>query len=60
MVRDLVLTLLGLVMVFTPLALWVAWTEAIYYALLLIWFGTFGLLHLIDSYTGPSPGPGER
>lgn len=55
MMRNLVLTVLGLVMVFTPLALWVAWSEAIYYALLLIWIVTFLLLHLIDIYPGRAP-----
>ena len=39
-----VVTVLGLVMVFIPLLLWVSWTTEIYYVLLILWGTCFWVI----------------
>tara|TARA_Y100000588_G_C13577874_1_gene637427 strand:- start:15 stop:200 length:186 start_codon:yes stop_codon:yes gene_type:complete len=46
--RNLVTTILGLVMVIAPLALWIAWSEKIFWGVLLSFGLAFCFLVLID------------
>jgi hypothetical protein len=52
-IRNIVLTVLGFVMVLCPLALWVAWTETIFYGILLTFGITFCAICLIDNTRSP-------
>ena len=47
--RNIALTVLGFVMVLCPLALWVAWTDKIFYGILLTFGVTFCAICLIDN-----------
>jgi len=47
--RNFVTTVLGLIMVLAPLALWVAWSEKIFLGILLIFGLAFCFLTLIDT-----------
>ena len=54
MLKNAVLTLLGLTMVLTPLGLWAAWNEFVYCLLLAVWIGAFALIYPIDTFVGSS------
>jgi hypothetical protein len=45
--REAAMTVLGLTLAMAPLALWVAWTEAIYYAVLLVFALALALFTLL-------------
>lgn len=51
--RNIALMVLGFVMVLCPLALWVAWTEVIFYGILLTFGITFCAICLIDNMWSP-------
>ncbi len=55
--RNALLTVLGFVMVLTPLGLWVAWSEKIFYGLLLCFGIAFCLICLIDDSFGTDREP---
>lgn len=54
--RNIAMTVLGFVMVLSPLALWVAWTETIFYGILMVFGLAFCLLCLIENLSGPDDG----
>lgn len=54
--RNIVTTGLGLVMVLSPLALWIAWSEKIFYGILLTFGLSFCLLSLIDNWEAARDG----
>lgn len=55
--RSALLTVLGFVMVLTPLGLWAAWSEQIFYGLLLLFGIAFCLICLIDNAFGTDREP---
>ncbi len=55
-IRNVVTTGLGIVMVISPLALWVAWSEKIFYDVLLTFGLAFCVLSLIDNWEAARDG----
>lgn len=52
--RSTLLVVLGFIMVLSPLALWVAWTEEMFYAILIIFCLSFCLLCVVDNTMEPN------
>ena len=48
--RNIVTTGLGIIMVLSPLALWIAWPEKMFYGILLTFGLSFCILSLIDNW----------
>jgi len=45
--EHLALTILGLMMVFLPLFLWVSWSKDVFYILLILWCSCFWIIAAI-------------
>ena len=54
--RNIVTTGLGIIMVLSPLALWIAWSEKMFYGILLTFGLSFCILSLIDNWEAARDG----
>ncbi len=54
--RNIVTTGLGIIMVLSPLALWIAWSEKMFYGILLTFGLSFCILSPIDNWEAARDG----
>ncbi|HJP22342.1 MAG TPA: hypothetical protein QF861_12365 [Alphaproteobacteria bacterium] len=54
-IGEVMTVVLGIVMAMVPLALWFAWSEAIFYIVLGIGAGAFTLIYMLGLISGPNP-----
>ena len=55
--REIVIVICGLIMAVTPLALWVAWSQPIFFGVLVTCFVAMGILVFMSWFTGSDGEP---